>query len=264
MHAERPPDWQLPAGVSGGLWDYLHDREVAEGYDAGLTSSLLFRTDLEFAESHCPEPGSLLDLGCGTGRALLHFARNGYSVVGADLSREMLRVASQKAVSSDLPVDLLHLNITDLSSLASEQFDYGLCLFSTLGMVSGAENRRKVCQEVCRALRPGGTFILHVHNRWHNLWSHSGRKWLIGNLWRSLLRREDAGDCLMPSHQGVGAFVLHLFTRREAIALLEESGLEIREIRPVSLRGDGWLRAPWWMSRARAYGYLIAACRPVK
>src|SRR4051812_28941152 len=95
-----PPDWQLPAGVNRGLWDYLHDRGVARNYDAGLAGSAMFAADERFAERHCPRPGRLLDLGCGTGRLLVAFARRGYRVLGVDLSADMLAVAGEKAMAA--------------------------------------------------------------------------------------------------------------------------------------------------------------------
>ena len=66
----------------------------------------------------------------------------------------------------------------------------------------------------------------------------------------------------MPVHQGVAGLTLHLFTRREAVRLLEEAGFRLREVRPVSLRADGRLSWPWCFGGWRAYGYLIAAERP--
>jgi SAM-dependent methyltransferase len=41
--------------------------------------------------------GPLLELGCGTGRALIPLAQKGYRVTGVDLSPEMLRLAGDKA-----------------------------------------------------------------------------------------------------------------------------------------------------------------------
>src|SRR5207248_11448713 len=91
-----PPDWRLPPGVGRGLWDYLHDPAVARGYDAALAGSALLRADQDFVGRHCPRPGRLIDLGCGTGRLLLPFARRGFWVLGVDLSAEMLKVAREK------------------------------------------------------------------------------------------------------------------------------------------------------------------------
>ena len=36
-----PADWQLPPGVNRGLWDYLHDPELARRYDASLADKAM-------------------------------------------------------------------------------------------------------------------------------------------------------------------------------------------------------------------------------
>lgn len=254
----RPPDWQMPPGVQGGLWDYLHSEELATGYDAGLRDSALAGLDVAFVEKHCPRPGRLLDLGCGTGRLLEAMARKGHYPVGVDLSLPMLKIARERTRDCGLSVDLVQANITRLDCLTDNSFNHAACLFSTLGMVHGAENRRAVLAHVHRLLQPGGNFILHVHNRWFNFWNSSGRRWLIRDLlsWR---RDGERGDCVMPVHQGIGGLSLHLFTRSEAVGLLRNAGFHIVEVRPISLRTDGRVRCPWWFGWLRAYGYLIAA-----
>jgi SAM-dependent methyltransferase len=256
-----PPDWQLPPGVDRGLWDYLHDPGVARGYDAGLAGSSLFSLDLSFVTRHCQPAGRLLDLGCGTGRLLIHAARNGYAPVGVDLSSEMLAVAASKARELSVSVDLVRASIVELEAFRDESFDHAACLFSTLGMVRGAEQRRLVVRHVRRLLRPGGRFVLHVHNRWFNLHNPAGRRWLLGDLWRSWFGGAPGGDRLMPAHQGVAGLTLHLFTRSEAVRLFKGEGFRIVEARPISTRENGRLPWPWLMPWARAYGYLIAAER---
>src|SRR5262245_36090994 len=119
-----PADWQLPPGVNRGLWDYLHDPHVARGYDASLAHSSLFEVDQEFALRHFDRPGRLIDLGCGTGRLLVSFARRGYWVVGVDLSEEMLRVAGEKAAAAGVAVHRLKMNLVELDALRDESFDY--------------------------------------------------------------------------------------------------------------------------------------------
>jgi len=257
-----PPDWQLPPGVSRGLWDYLHDAGVAHNYDAALAHSWLFHTDMAFVEKHCPPGGRLIDLGCGTGRLLVAFARRGHFVLGVDLSAEMLKVARAKAKAEGVSVRLLRANLTDLGCLAPESFACAACLFSTLGMVAGAEQRRNVVRHAFRLLRPGGRFVLHVHNRWFNFWNPQGRRWLVRNTLGALLGRVVAGDCLMPVHQGIANLTLHLFTRREAIGLLTQVGFRVLEVKPLSLRPHSELPRPWWFGWVRAYGYLLAAERP--
>jgi SAM-dependent methyltransferase len=257
-----PPDWQLPPGVNRGLWDYLHNPTIARTYDEKLADCALLTIDQQFAECHFDRPGRLLDLGCGTGRLLLPFARRGFSVLGVDLSAEMLSVTREKADRAGLPVDLLQANIVELDALPEQSFDYAACLFSTLGMVTGSAERRRVVQHVHRLLRPGGRFVLHVHNRWFNFWDPQGRKWLLRDGFGAVFGRREGGNRVMPVHQGIAGLTLHLFTRRESVRLLTECGLRLLEVRPVSLRTDGRLPWPWWFGWLRAYGYLLAACKP--
>src|SRR5262245_37160522 len=160
------PDWQLPAGVSRSLWDACQDRDIAKGYDAALEGTPLLETDVAFLQAHCAAPGRLLDLGAGTGRLAIPMARAGFWVVAVDLSAPMLEVLGAKARRAQATVHRLAANIVQLDALADHTFDYAACLFSTLGLVAGADNRRRVLEQVCRLLRPGGVFILHVHNRW--------------------------------------------------------------------------------------------------
>jgi SAM-dependent methyltransferase len=256
-----PAAWQLPAGVDRGLWDYLHNAELAKGYDAGLAGSSLSHIDQAFAEEHFPSPGRLIDLGCGTGRLTVPFAQRGFWVLGVDLSEPMLEVAEVKARKNGVAIHRLKANIVELDALRDCSFDYAACLFSTLGMIAGPDARRRVIRHVHRVLRPGGRFVLHVHNKWFNFWDPHGLRWLMRDLPRFLTRQSSAGDRLMPVHQGIAGLTLHLFTRREVLRLLRETGFRLLEARPVSLTEDGRLRHAWWFGWLRAYGYLLAAER---
>jgi SAM-dependent methyltransferase len=253
-----PPDWQMPPGVNRGLWDYLYSESIARDYDAGLAGSSLFDIDQRFVLRHCAMPGRLIDLGCGTGRLLVPLAQRGYSVLGVDLSPEMLRIAAEKAAMAGVRVDLLRANLTELDAVGDGHFDYAACLFSTLGMVVGAAQRRRVVEHAFRLLRPGGRLVVHVHNRWWNFWDPTGRRWLVADLFGRGVGPE-RGDRVMPVHQGVAGLTLHLFTRREVVRLLRGAGFRILEVMPISLRADGRLSWPWWFGWLRAYGYLICA-----
>ncbi len=259
-----PADWQLPPGVSRGLWDYLHDPAVARDYDAQLADTGLFAVDQTFVLEHCPAPGRIIDLGCGTGRLTLALGQRGYQVLAVDLSAEMLNVVAHKAkvVGADLGrIPRLQANLVQLDCLADASFDYAACLFSTLGMIQGAAPRRRFLMHVRRILRPGGVFVLHVHNRWFHLGTRAGRRLLLANLWNACWGRGSAGDFSMPPHEGHGPIVMHLFTRREMRRLLKQVGFEIFDVRPIGLGRDARLPAAWWMGSVRAYGYLIAARR---
>jgi ubiquinone/menaquinone biosynthesis C-methylase UbiE len=257
---QMPADWRLPLGVSRGLWDSCHSAEIARNYDHSLKGTPLLDIDLPFVRQHCQPPGHLLDLGCGTGRLAIFLSQHGYRPVGVDLSLEMLKVLREKA--NDVNIPALVANLADLC-FADQSFDHAACLFGTLGLIVGDDARRRVIQSVHRVLRPGGVFVLHVHNRWFHLWTGHGRRLLCKEMLASWLGRGTSGDYEMPPQPSLGRATMHLFTQSEIVGLLRSAGFEIVEVRPLSLRHDGRLTCPWWFGRLRSYGYLIAARKPV-
>jgi len=226
-------------------------------YDQTLAGNSLLHHDLQFAARWFATPGQLLDLGCGTGRLMIQSACRGFAAVGVDLSFEMLNVARQKANQAGVNVGLVRANLVELDCFRESTFDYGACLFSTLGMIQGQTERRQALAQFRRALKPGGRLVLHVHNRGFHAWTRVGRRWLIRDFFRGFGHAE-CGDFTRPDLDGLA---LHHFTRREIVRELRRAGFRILEVEPVSLRDDSRLRWPWWCSRWRAYGYLIAAER---
>jgi ubiquinone/menaquinone biosynthesis C-methylase UbiE len=262
IQSHSVPDWQLPPGVSRGLWDYLNDPSLARNYDQSLAGSSLFEVDQPFTAQYFDRPGRLVDLGCGTGRLLVPFARRSYWVLGIDLSEEMLKQVGERAAREHVEIHRLKANLVQLDGLRDQAFDYAACLFSTLGMIQGTEQRQRVLNHAYRLLRPGGRLVLHVHNRWFNFWDPQGRRWLVSDSLRFLVYRIGSGDRLMPVHQGLAGLTLHLFTRREAARMLTKAGFRLLEVRPVSLRPDGRLPLAGFFGWLRSYGYLLAAERP--
>ena len=241
------PDWQLPPGVDRGLWDYVSSERVAREYDDAIAGAPLLEADLRFAARHFSSPGRLIDLGCGTGRLCLNFAELGFSCVGVDLSEAMLDVLRAKAEQSNLSVECMKANVVELDGIPNANFDYAACLFSTLGMIRGRDNRNRFLSHVYRILKPGGRLVVHAHNAGYRFGPGLGR------------RGAERGDRVMPQHRGGADLTLHHFMRGELLQDITRGGFRIIEIQPVSIQPDAVLRQPWLASRFRAYGYLVAA-----
>lgn len=242
--------------MSRGVWDYVNDSTVAESYDTDLAGSPLLNADVQFVSRQLQRAIRILDLGCGTGRAAIALAHGGHEVTGIDLSQSMLEVAQGKVNACQLPIQLVRGNIVELSMFRDHVFDAAICLFSTLGMISGATARRQALAEAFRVLRPGGQLILHVHQLGHHLSTRAGRRLFAHDLIRRIVKRPDAGDFSMPARPGSPAWTMHVFTRREVVKLLRSVGYYIDVVSALNV--DGKKCWPAW----RAYGLLVAARKP--
>lgn len=259
------PYWKLPPGVSRGTWDYVHSPRIADDYDAYFEFNDLFEFDVQVVkqafQKHLGGSDALIaDLGAGTARALIPFLRLGYRGIAIDLSQRMLEIAAAKAAADHLPLQCVRANLVQLDAIRDATVDGAMCLFSTLGMVRGHENRAEVLRHVRRILRKDGVFVLHVHNYWYNLYDPGGPWWLIRNYLRSLTDRDlERGDKFYP-YRNVRQMFLHVFTRGELNRELKRAGFTQREFLPLHHTRQRALKHPWLLSSLRANGWMIV-CR---
>jgi len=253
------PEWRLPRGVSRGMWDYARTDHIANDYDEYFAYNQLFAFDESVLLDEFRHPGAIVDLGCGTGRLLVAFARRGFRGVAVDLSHPMLQIVGKKADSESLPIDRVQANLVDLDCLADASCDYCVIMFNTLGMIRGLDNRLRVLRHARRILRPGGRFALHVHNRWQNLFDPQGRWWLLGSLLgRGRSRGLEPGDKVF-EYRGIPNVQLHLFSLGEMRRLLRRSGFRIARVIPLDAERQRPLARPWALGRIRANGWIVIA-----
>lgn len=256
----RIPRWRLPRGVDRALVEYTSDEQIADEYDDTLGDSGVSRFDAEYLARRLTTPGVVVDLGAGTGRSLFPLARRGFRCVAVDLSLAMLRVVNRKAQQEGLAIDRVRANIVELDGLRDGVADDCLLLYSTLGMIRGADNRLAVLGHARRILRPGGHLIVHAHNRWQNLYTCEGRRWLATN-WLKRVAGATLESGGQPFHyRGIANLLIHSFTRRELVSLIRHAGFRLVELTSLDTQRQGTLRAPWWFGSLRADGWL-AWCR---
>ena len=109
---------------------------------------------------------SILDLGCGDGRHLAHFARLGYRLTGFDCSATALRLAAERLGSCRSGVGLV---LGEMAALPFTEgtFDAAISL-KVLNHGRIADIRRAIA-ETWRVLRPGGRLFAVV-----SIWNEPG------------------------------------------------------------------------------------------
>jgi SAM-dependent methyltransferase len=184
--------------------------------------------------AHKPDAATLLDVACGTGAHLAHFARE-YRVEGIDLSEEQLAIARAR-----LPGIELHQGDMTTFDLG-KTFDAVTCMFSSIGYVGTLDGLDAAIGRMAAHLAPGGVLVVEP--------------WLppdafeAGHLSTLFVDEPDIAiarmsishkegrrswfdmEHLVGSADGIEQFVEHhelgLFTVEEQIAAFERAGLRV-------------------------------------
>lgn len=185
--------------------------------------------------SVAPVRPSLLDVACGTGEHLRHFAEH-FEVAGVDTCPEMLAVARRKLPSATL-------SLADMTSFdLGRRFDVVTCLFSSVGYLRSVAELDCTVQRMAAHLADDGVLLLeppvspdrlHPPRTTMLHFVHEGRSWeretsarIEGpTLYiRFVLRCVDDDD---PRFEVVDEQPIRLFRDEEIVAAMESAGLEL-------------------------------------
>ena len=134
-------------------WDQFYsDRRRNIPFFADLPDENLVRY---FREGRFRAGSKVLELGCGPGRNAFFFAEKGCEVDAADLSKEALRWAEERARERRVEVNFLHENIVDLQI---SEGSYDIVYDSGCLHHIAPHRRGAYLKLVDKALRPGGFF----------------------------------------------------------------------------------------------------------
>ncbi len=184
-----------------------------------------------------PEGGAVLDLACGYGRHAIEMAQRGFKTTGLDLSLPLLIKAGDTAQKRGLSVNFIHADMREMEF--DGEFDGAYCVLSSFGYFDEETNLR-VASSLCRALKPGGRFLLDIVNRDYVVGDLPSRVWWEGegcvvleevdfnyHTSRILIRRSVVFADGRQSEQEVSvrAYSLHEMGR-----LLRHAGLRVLEV----------------------------------
>lgn len=152
----------------------LYDETWRKGLEAGKEERGNLQTNLEFlAEANLLKPNDkILEVGCGIGSIVYELSRQGYDIVGTDISREAITYGLGKYEDIRLEVQA-----AEEVQFEDETFDVVLS-FDLFEHIAAVE---KHISEVFRVLRPGGYYLLQTPNKYSNAvfetLSHKSLKW---------------------------------------------------------------------------------------
>lgn len=186
IHTPGAPGEQIPEALARRSLQKRSKPWYEEIFDEDYLRTLPFSTPAQtqreanfIRESLAPpKAGEILDVGCGYGRHALELAQQGYRVTGLDLSLPLLIRAADEAQRRGFSVNFVHADMREMTFTG--QFDAAYCVLSSFGYFD-EETNLKVATGICRALKPGGRFLLDILNRDYIVGDLPSRVWWEGD-----------------------------------------------------------------------------------
>jgi 2-polyprenyl-3-methyl-5-hydroxy-6-metoxy-1,4-benzoquinol methylase len=184
-----------------------------------------------------PTGSCILDLCCGHGRHTLALAQRGYQMTGQDLSEVFLREAQAQAITQHVQVRWVQ---NDMRTIPwASEFDAVINMFTAFGYLEHEAEDQKVLQQVYKALKPGGLFLMELvhrdglmcHYAPHAI-SHSpdGLMVLEERTFDLLTSRNEVVMTMLTSegHRAEYRHSLRIYTLTELVHMLTEAGLQVQ------------------------------------
>ena len=160
---QKPNLWQRSTEA---FWD---DEHISKGmlhahlhpdWDAASRNHGFIDRSVKWLSSVIPAKSKILDIGCGPGLYTKRLSDMGYNVTGMDYSKRSIAYAK----SQDSKTKYIYQNY--LEHDYSDVFDAITLIYCDYAALTPDE-RKTLTVKVCKALKPGGLFILDVFSMKH-------------------------------------------------------------------------------------------------
>jgi SAM-dependent methyltransferase len=163
---------RLAAALAAGTTEHYEDAALYDHEYKRRRDDVRWYRDLAARELGAPDRRrAILELGCGSGRALVPLVRDGYHVVGVDAAPKMLDRARERL--GRLPAAAqgrAELHRADFRTLAlGRRFPLVICPFNAFMHLYTREDVERFLSVVRAHLAPGGLFafdVLHPDLAW--------------------------------------------------------------------------------------------------
>jgi ubiquinone/menaquinone biosynthesis C-methylase UbiE len=209
-------------------WETFFDAH-APVYDENVfTKNTSKEVDFLLDELRLPIGGSVLDVGCGTGRHSIELAKRGYAVTGLDLSSEMLAKAAEAAKATTVDVEWIRSDATSFS--LPNKYDAAICLCEgSFGLLSQTDDPiaqpLSILCNISRCLKPQARVMATVLSAARMLRVHSNEDVAAGRF--DPLTLVESAEC--PPREGLPAVAVRErgFVGTELMLLFRLAGLSV-------------------------------------
>lgn len=219
--------------------------EFAYSYDALMVDAdYKKRTDYICAlfKAFDRMPTLMLDLACGTGEFSNNMANLGVSVIGVDISYDMLSIAREKTVESGNDILYLCQNATELDLYGT--VDGAICCLDSLNHITDYNDFCKAIAKVSLFLEKDRLFIFDLNTPYKHREVLGNNTFVIDTddifcVWQNEYSEENqtveiALDFFTPDqdvyHRTGERFCERAYTEQEIYQALEKAGLKIEAV----------------------------------
>jgi ubiquinone/menaquinone biosynthesis C-methylase UbiE len=213
--------------------------EMGEDWET-IVSARDTQREVAFVRSILPKKGTVLDLCCGTGRHLIILRREGWDMIGLDLSKNLLAIARRNMKHEKVKSPLVRADMRHFP-FRNKVFDAVICMFTSFGYLPSESEDRESLKQVRRTLRKNGRFLLDLANKNHvtkifkeKEWAEYGPFYMLENRFldrqQSQLKsqwtiiRKDTKETKSLQH------IVRLYTHKRLEQMLHETGLTVKEV----------------------------------
>ncbi len=184
--------------------------------------------------------GLILDLCCGTCRHAMILRKEGWNIIGMDLSKKLLKIAKLRMKEADVTVPLVRADMRHFP-FKNKVFNAIISMFTSFGYLPSKSEDIKSLLEVNRTFKKNGSFLLDLANRDHVIENFQEKAWAefkpfyllekrlldlktskLISQW--ILIRKDTGKRKIVQH------ILRLYTLSQIELLLSEARLTVKEV----------------------------------